>query len=40
MDGNIVKEIGENVGLQYYKSKKVAMVSSRDQYIVTSVKQL
>ena len=27
------KIIGPNVGLQYIKTKKVAMVSSRDQYI-------
>ena len=40
MESKIIKDIGENVQIQYFKSKKVAMVSSRDGYIVICSKEL
>ena len=32
--GGLIKQIGANVQLHYIKTKKIAMVSSRDQYLV------
>jgi hypothetical protein len=38
--GGLVKVIGPNVGLHYIKTKKVAMVSSRDQYVIIARREI
>lgn len=38
--GRMVRDIGPNVQLHYIKTRKVAMVSSRDQYLVIYRKEI
>jgi hypothetical protein len=38
--GKLVKEIGPMVQMHYLKTKKVAVVSSRDQYVVIYKKDI
>ena len=38
--GMMVKEIGPDVSLHYVKTKKVAVVSSRDQYLLIYAKEI
>ena len=38
MEGSKLQDIGESVELHYMKTKKVAVVSSRDQYLVIVTK--
>ena len=38
MEGSKLTDIGESVELHYLKTKKVAVVSSRDQYLIITTK--
>ena len=38
--GRLVRQIGPQVQLHYIKTKKVAVVSSRDQYVVIYMKEI
>jgi len=32
----LIKKIGENVELHYLRTKKIAVVSQRDQYVIST----
>ena len=39
-EGYLVKEMSENISIHYIKTKKVAVVASRDQYLVISLQTI